>query len=183
MFDTLQALLWGVTYVLILLASAKGRKQGKPSIPYIALVLNFAWEVCALIQSRGFWIHILWLSLDIGILAFGFAFLADRKRKMIMLAKTLSMLVLLSAIFSMESGMLISVFVIDLIMAAAFLIQARSLSRVLQMPIAVTKLLGDFFAGLYYFVYSPIVLGLAVATLVVNLLYFCRCLKIRKQRL
>ena len=154
MFDTLQALLWGVTYVLILLASVKGRTQGKPSIPYIALVLNFAWEVCALIHSRGMWIHVLWLSLDIGILVFGVLYLRDVKKRVIMLIKTVCTLILFSFIFSKESGMLLSSFVIDFTMAMVFVDQTMKLSPVLQLPIASTKLLGDVLSFCLYYATS-----------------------------
>ena len=177
MFDVLQALLWSTTYVLILISSAKGRKWGRPSIPYLALVLNFAWEVCALIHSKGLWIHVLWLTLDTGILAFGFYFLTDAKRKVIMLVKTVCMLMLVSWVFTKENGMLISVFVIDFIMAVAFLTQTKKLSPTLQLPIAITKLLGDLFAGLDNFAASPTVFVLALATLIINLIYFYCCLR------
>ena len=39
-------------------------------MPFIAGLLDFAWEVNAVIVSHGYWAHILWISLDVFILIY-----------------------------------------------------------------------------------------------------------------
>ena len=67
MLDNLQIIFWSVTYVLIIAAGWRSRARKQVSMPYVAGVLNFGWELCALQQSQGFWGHILWLGLDVVI--------------------------------------------------------------------------------------------------------------------
>lgn len=74
MLDTLQVIFWSITYVLIIIAGFQSQEIRKVSMPYIAGVLDFAWEICALYNSQGFWGHILWFALDLIIVFFGFRY-------------------------------------------------------------------------------------------------------------
>ena len=75
------------------------------------------------------------------------------------------------------AGMLISVFVIDLIMAINFLIQRKKLSPKMKTPIAITKLLGDTFAGLYYAPQSNLIGIIACVVFMCNICYLYLCLE------
>ena len=49
-------------------------------MPLIAGSLNFAWEINALLLSRGFYGHVLWAVLDIFIVIHNVRFLEKSKR-------------------------------------------------------------------------------------------------------
>lgn len=88
MLDKLQTIFWSVTYMLIILAGWRSRERKQVSMPYVAGVLNFGWELCALQQSQGFWGHILWLGLDVVIFSIGFLFLNTGKRRLLYIIST-----------------------------------------------------------------------------------------------
>ena len=50
-------------------------------MPLIAGSLNFAWEINALLLSRGFYGHVLWTGLDVLIVVHNVRFLEKGKRK------------------------------------------------------------------------------------------------------
>lgn len=50
-------------------------------MPLIAGSLNFAWEINALLLSRGFYGHVLWTGLDVLIVFHNVRFLEKGKRK------------------------------------------------------------------------------------------------------
>lgn len=75
--------------------------------------------------------------------------------------------------------MLYSVFAIDLIMAIWFLVDRKTLSSKLKVPIAVTKLLGDMCAGFYYSEQSTLAGVIAVIVFVCNMYYLYLCLEER----
>ena len=67
MFDTLQIILWSITYLLIIMDSIREHKS--PGIPTVAVVLNFSWEIAAVIHQildygTLFWGNTAWLLLD-----------------------------------------------------------------------------------------------------------------------
>ncbi|MBQ9931100.1 MAG: hypothetical protein IJO79_01990 [Firmicutes bacterium] len=185
MFDTLQIIFWSITYILVIVAGTQSWNLRKVSMPYVAGVLNFAWEICALYTSGGFWGHILWLGLDLVIVFFGFQFVSTKKQKTLYLAAIAIATISLFIIFRHPEGMLVSVFVIDLIMAIYFLIDRKKLSPKLKVLIAVTKLLGDLFAGLYYGPLSDFIAVTATIVLLCNgyYLYLCimECYNVKKQ--
>ena len=78
-------------------------------------------------------------------------------------------------------GMLYSSYAIDLIMAADFIIEVKKTSRYGRIPIAICKLLGDFFAWLAYLQYSRFVLLVGAFVLVLNLYYFACCLELKSK--
>ena len=89
-------------------------------MPYVAGVLNFSWEFVALVNSKGDWGHIAWFSLDVVIVTFGVWYLRSARQRFTYLASILILIATLFFVFDLENGMLISVFVIDVIMAVWF---------------------------------------------------------------
>ena len=172
--DILQITFWSITYVLIIVAGVQSRKIKKLSIPYSACLCNFCWEVCALISSKGFWGHIIWLGLDC-IIVFIVMYFGHKKRYDIFSHIILG-IVALSIVFKFDRGMLLSVFAIDLGMAISFLKHRKNLSPKLKITIAITKFLGDTFAGLFYYKYSIIILIIAVLVFIINIVYFVLCI-------
>lgn len=63
-------------------------------MPLIAGSLNFAWEINALLLSRGFYGHVLWTGLDVLIVVHNVRFLEKGKRKKYLLLIVVFILVL-----------------------------------------------------------------------------------------
>lgn len=177
MLDNLLGILWAVTYVLIIIAGVQSWNIKKASMPYIACILNFSWEICALISSGGLWVHILWLSLDFGIVFLNFRFLISKKKQAIYVLALICAIVMHIVAFLFPNGMLISSFVIDLIMAICFCVDAKKLSPKLKTSIAATKFLGDLFAGIYYGKQLIVIAIIAVFVGVLNFIYLNLCLE------
>jgi len=177
MFDTFQVILWSITYVLIIVSAMLSRKEHKISMPFVAGVLNFSWEICALLHSRGHWGHVLWLSLDVAVILSSFLFIQSSRKRILYAVSILFSIVLLRLVFSLQGGMLISVFIIDFIMAIWYLVDRKRLSPKLKIPIAFTKLLGDLFAGIAYAPESIFVGILAILVFYCNIAYLCLCIE------
>lgn len=177
MLDTMQIIFWTITYLLIIIAGYQNRETRTISMPYVAGVLNFGWEACALQQSQGFWGHILWFALDCAIVYFGFNYLKSTKHRIAYIASIYFVTFVFSYVFTLPNGMMLSSFAIDLIMAVWFLLDRRKLSSQLKVSIAVTKLIGDAFAGLFYASMSAIVEVLAVMVFVCNSCYLYLCIR------
>ena len=171
MLDDLQVIFWAITYILVLIAAYCSRDIKRMSIPCIAVILNFAWEASALQQSGGMWGHILWFALDCGIVYIVFLCL-DNFWKKVLYGAAIYVSVLVCAYgFARPNGMLFLVFLIDLILAVSFLVSRKRLSPKLKIWIAVTKLLGDTFAGLHYMEDMVAVAVMAGIVFVCNVLY------------
>ena len=197
MYDTLQALFWILTYFLIIVfyLSDKGKKQFY--IPLTAILMNYAWELNAVIISRGLWVHILWVGLDTFIFYSHYRVLyhlcrSDRavknnKKKKQKKGNTTAIsyylnytyllglvvfFIILLFIFRLKNGQLFSVFTIDLLMAVLFLLSINKLSLRGQIPIAGIKLLGDLFAWLFYKSETPFVNVVGILVLLINTIYF-----------
>lgn len=177
MLDKMQILLWSATYVLIIIGCALSSDTKKVAMPYAAGVMNFAWEACALQLTKSFWGHYLWLGLDLFIVGFGYLYLRLPKQKGLYLTSILVLILGLSWVFEQEQGMLISVFIIDLIMAVAFLVDRSKLTPKMKIPIAVSKLLGDACAGLFYSRDSIVVCILAILVAICNTGYLILCVR------
>lgn len=177
MLDTFQVILWSITYVLIIVAAILSRKEEKVSMPFVAGVLNFSWEICAVLHSRGLWGHVIWLSLDIAIVLSSFLFIQSRRNKIMYVVAILLSTVLFRFAFTLQHGMLFSSFIIGLIMAVWYLIDRKKLSSKLKVPIAFTKLLGDLFAGIYYAPESVFIGVLAVLAFYCNIAYLYLCIE------
>lgn len=170
MFDNLQVICWTIVYTLIVFFSLWHKEDRRFLIPPIAMCLNLACEINAIIYTGGsFWGHYLWLSLDIVI--FIIALLKIRCKKLYILVCTLAILTLFLRILFTNGYMLISCFIIDLLMAVEFVISINKLSSYGKIPIAIFKLLGDTFAWIFYMKASVIVAIIGGLVLPLNLLY------------
>ena len=140
-------------------------------MPLIAGSLNFAWEINALLLSRGFYGHVLWTGLDVLIVFHNVRFLEKGKRKKYLLLIVVFILVLYG-MFRIPNvdGQRISVFAIDLIMAIEYVLCAKQIAPQGRISVGVLKLLGDLFAWLFVAVCGVIVLLL-------NLFYLAICLE------
>lgn len=148
MVEILYVGFWTLTYVLIIIAGYKSRRIGMVSMPYIAGILNLAWESCAVIYTPTFWGYYPWIILDIIIAYIGYRFLSSKKDKckyIIAIILSTVFLYLLSVFW--ESTLIISVYAIDFVMAFLYILQYRSISPKLRITIALTRLLGDLFAA------------------------------------
>lgn len=183
MLDKLQIIFWSAAYLLIIIAGWRSRDRRQVSMPYVAGVLNFGWELCALQQSQGFWGHILWLGLDIVIYSIGFFFISPRKCRVIYIISTYVMMTGLWYLFVRLDGMLFTVFAIDLIMAVMFLIDRKRLSPELKVPIAACKLIGDAFAGIHYGLRSSAVAVVSVVVFFLNCCYIWLCCQERQKKI
>ena len=148
MVEILYVGFWTLTYVLIIIAGYKSRRIGMVSMPYIAGILNLAWESCAVIYTPTFWGYYPWIILDIIIAYIGYRFLSSKKDKckyIIAIILSTVFLYLLSVFW--ESTLIISVYAIDFVMAFLYILQYRSISPKLRITIALPRLLGDLFAA------------------------------------
>lgn len=183
-FDAMQAILWSVTYVLIILYNIRYRTLG---IPPIAIASNLAWETVALLQDmrrvptasniydilHGNLIHIAWFFLDVLIVVTYLVFCRPvyLKRKWYWAVLYAVVSLLLSFIFK-DGGMLLSVFIIDCTMAIEYLLYSFSRKykvNWLAAVICAAKMLGDWCAYLCYRRYSAAVAILGIVILVLNM--------------
>ena len=129
-FDSLQTLLWTATYVVIVYNGIKYRKERTIMMPLLPGALNYAWEFNALIVSKGMWGHILWLGLDTIIVLINLGNIRKNENKILYLVGIVASTIVLCYAFRLQnvSGMLISAYVIDLLLAISFLVCVRKIS-------------------------------------------------------
>lgn len=177
MLDYLQILFWTITYGLIVFYSIRYYAEHQILMPILAGSLNLAWEANALIGSNGFWGHVVWLLLDIIIYWINVSEIQSIHRKLGYLLWTIASFTLLYFIFRIPNvnGKLVSVYIIDMIMAAEYLICIKKISLRGKKTIAITKLIGDLCAWLFYYKYSWIVGVSGFIVLILNLTYLITC--------
>lgn len=119
MLNHLTVIFWTLAYVIIVLCGIQNRKSHLLLMPLIAGSLNFAWEINALLLSRGFYGHVLWTGLDVLIVVHNVRFLEKGKRKKYLLLIVVFILVLYG-MFRIPNvdGQRISVFAIDSVFVA-----------------------------------------------------------------
>lgn len=178
LLDYIQITFWSVTYVLIICAGFKSRQISMVSMPYVAGVMNFAWETIALFfeSKGGNWGHILWFGLDLIIVYFSFKFLKSDYVKTKYILSIIAMTVAFYFVFKIEGGMLYSVFALDLNIAICYIVWRKQMSPHFKIPIAVTKLIGDAFAGIFYAKETIFVLIIAIAVFICNISYLIFCI-------
>ena len=141
-FDVLQGLFWSVTYILIIVYNVKNRST---NIPPIAIFINFAWEINALLQDitvegTASFIHIAWCGLDAAIVG---SYLLLCKpvyfKKIFLMPIFLLGLLSFMVAFRHSNGMLITSFFIDFTMEMEYLLYSFS-SRSKQMKVDITAL-------------------------------------------
>lgn len=174
----LTLLFWSIAYILIVVAGFFSRKERKVSMPYIAGALNAAWEIAATIYTHGNPGFIIWFIIDVFILFWGFFFSPSVKKKIIYCASILlSTCILLFAFEKFTPAFLFTVYLIDVIMAFEFLVKRTKLSSKFKITIAVTKLLGDLFAGLTFSYMYDFIIVFATVSFVCNCIYLIACIK------
>ena len=177
MLDHMQIIFWSITYLLIVGYGIKYRHERSLMMPLFCGSLNIAWELNAIISSKGFYGHFLWLSLDIIIFVINLFIIERRINRALYGAMTLALFISLWFVFSIPNGMLVSVFLIDLIMAIEYVLTVKRISVRGKIPIATFRLLGDFFAWLCYWEYSLFVAIVGAIVMLLNLFYLCYCLE------
>lgn len=175
-------ILWSLAYILIIFNGIKYLTEYPILMPLLSGSLNFAWEINALIESNGFWGHILWLVLDVAIISLNIRNLKSYKKAGGYVLFTAVMTIALWFIFRLTTvdGMLLSVFIIDLIMAVEYVVVAKKISNHSKVLIATIKLFGDLFAwltNLHIELYVAIIGGIV---LLMNLFYLSYCLELQK---
>lgn len=176
MFDIIQIVFWCITYIFILVGNLKNKTTSMGTIPFFPTILNLSWEVNALIVSKGFWGHIVWLFLDLGVMASCMYLMKEKRKKIQYIISILIGVVVFNIIFRLNM-MLISSFVINAIMSVSFLLQRTKLLQKHKVLIATTKGMGTLFATLHYAKFSlfSAVLGILIA--IVDMIYLFFCLK------
>lgn len=146
-------------------------------MPLIAGSLNFAWEINALLLSRGFYGHVLWTGLDVLIVFIMFVFRKGKRKKYLLLIVVF--ILVLYGMFRIPNvdGQRISVFAIDLIMAIEYVLCAKRIAPQGRISVGVLKLLGDLFAWLSNMQSSLFVAVCGVIVLLLNLFYLAICLE------
>lgn len=160
-FDVLQAVLWSITYIFILVYYCQ---YGTLSIHPFAVSSSFSWETVALfldlcrlvsISRPGFLIHVFWFFLDLLIVAI-YLFCCPPvcfSKQTFCLICCGEVLLLFPIFIFFPDGMLLSSFIIDFLMAASclvFLLRENIRFCVTSVLIGLLKLSGDAFAWLYY---------------------------------
>ena len=173
MIEILLGSCWSVSYLLIVLCSIKYHKDKSIYMPLIAGAMNFGWEIHALITSKGYWVHIVWLLLDVLIISYNIYALQGWKKRALYSAFTGLCIIALYYVFRapLINGMLISSFVIDIIMAVEYLVFIKKLSVKDRTLIGCFRLLGDLFAWIGNKDYSAFVSVAGLIVLVVNFTY------------
>lgn len=179
MTNHLTVVFWTLAYLVVAFCGIQNRKSHQLLfMPLIAGMLNFAWEINALLLSRGFYGHVLWTALDIFIIFHNVCFLEKGKRGKYLLL-TVVLVLALYGIFRIPNvdGQRISSFSIDLIMAVEYVLCAKRIARQGKIPVGVLKLLGDLFAWLSNMQSSLLVTVSGLIVLLLNLFYLAICLE------
>ena len=177
LFNHLTVVFWTLVYLIIVLCGIQDRKSHRLLfMPLIAGMLNFAWEINALVISRGFYGHVLWTVLDIFIIFHNVCFLEKSKRGKYLLLTAVFVLALYG-IFRVPNvdGQRISVFSIDIIMAIEYVLCAKKIARQGKISVGVLKLLGDLFAWLANMQSSVFVAVSGLIVVLLNLFYLAIC--------
>ncbi len=178
--DNSSVVFWTIAYLLIIIYSIKFRSEYAQMIPMFAAMLSLGWEINAVIITRGFYGHILWMALDLIILLINIRILRkQRKKAWLYVALTILTLLVESIIFRLPNGMLISSFVIDCIIALEFAIAAKKITTRGRIYIAIARLIGDASAWIGYCEDSTIVAFIGAAVLALNVYYLSFCIKNR----
>ena len=186
--DILQFALWTLTYGMIVFCGIRWRNPPIILMPLLSGTLNFAWEINTIVYqfeiseklNLGCFV---WVLLDVAIYIQNIRYLNCKNTKCRFIVLYILLLPIFGSVFYVLfrlpylNGQLVTVFLIDFIMAAEFLICGRKIALHWKIPIALTKLLGDFFAWSYYMKNSTLVLIIGVVVFLLNLFYLAFCLE------
>lgn len=173
MFGALTIIFWVLTYILIIVYGFRYWQERPILMPYVACCFNFGWEVNALIQSQGYWGFIAWTVLDVAIIVLNLHSIQTTKSKVFYCISIVASLSAFWMVFNLKNidGKLISAYAIGLFMQLEYLIDIKRISSRGKTLIAITKLIGDFFALLCNYDYLTIIVVAAVLTLIVDSIY------------
>lgn len=173
MIEYLLGIFWALTYVFVVFGGLYYKSEKRFFMPLIAGALNMAWEINAVLTSRGYWVHLVWLLLDFIILYQNISILSSSKKRCIYIICVLVSILLIYWLFSFNqiNGMLISSFVIDIIMACEYVIVIKKLSPHLLIYIGILRTLGDLFAWIANLKHSLFVGIIGALVLLINLFY------------
>ena len=178
--EFLTGFFWILTYILICISEVKSRDTKKIAMPYLAGILNYGWELNALIALKGLWIYLFWFVIDLFIAFMGMYFLDSIKKKILYSLAIIISVILFKYIFALKNGMMISVFVIDLIMELCYLKEYKTISFHFKKSIAIFKFLGDFFAGIAGIKYSKYYIIISILVCIINGIYIKLCFQEEK---
>lgn len=126
-FDTLQVVFWSLTYITIIVCGVKHPEEHKPMMPYIAGGLNLAWELNALLLYHHYG-HIIWSGLDIMIFVLNLRNLKRHGKHRQYILYVIVAAATIYGVFKLPSGMLISSYTLDLIMAIEYVVCSKEIS-------------------------------------------------------
>lgn len=187
--DYIEATFWALAYAFVAISGFKNKSLNKLAMPFTSVLLNFAWEVLSLVDLfcgggiglQALYIRGIWFILDIPIL-----YLCYKKMNMYTTDKffkksffpTLIVLVLIYAVlYQLPNGILISSFVINLRMEILFFTRRKKLDSTYRVPIAIFKLFGSIFTGIYYSVASPLIPFLIIPAITFDAMYVVYAIK------
>lgn len=177
-FGILTVFFWSITYILIVIAGFYSKKERKVSMPYVSGVLNIGWEVAAIIFTEGNPGFIVWFVIDLFIFFWGVSFLQTAKRKLLYCISIILTTTLILLSFRLAApAFLFTVYLIDVIMGMEYLIKRTKLAKRFKASIAVTRLLGDLFAGLTFYATYDFVVIFAIVCFVCNCTYLIKCIR------
>lgn len=191
--DYIEAFFWSVTYIIIIFTAFINKNDRRFPISTLTVMINFAWEIASVFYSnfdsfsRANFIRFSWFFFDIFI----FLLLCFKVKNKLVKKKTfyryLIVLFVLMPIFyycfkNINYGMTISAFVIDAHMEFMFWKNRRRLDPSNRLRIGIAKILGDFFAGLYYSTIHISAAILGVVALIFDVLYIIYAIKEQRQQ-
>lgn len=179
LLNHLTVVFWTLAYLVIVFCEIQNRKKDRLLfMPLIAGMLNFAWEINALLLSKGFYGHVLWTALDVFILFHNVCFLEKGKRWKYLLL-IIALVLVLYGIFRIPNvdGQRISVFSIDIIMAIEYVLCAKQIAHQGRVTVGILKFGGDLFAWLSNMQSSLFVTVSGLIVVFLNLFYLAICLE------
>ena len=192
LIDYIEAFFWTVTYMFIALVGFINKDDSRLAMPKISLFTNFAWEVASIIVlndaffSQGGYIRFAWFLFDVLILLTvlkkKYALKDLKIRSIFFFFSWFALMVFFVEGFKFgKLFMPISAFIIDAGMEVCFWFQRKKLDPSLRLVIGVSKILGDFFAGIYYGYYDYLIIPLAIVAFVFDVLYIIFAVKELKE--
>ena len=180
--DTMSLILWSAVYIIILWNGIRSHGKMGLMIPLLACTFNLSWEVNAAVNSGGFWGHMAWFLLDVGVFLLNMNFVwrnAKRPAKYTVIYFTVTILSmqLFHDIFRHENGMLISSFVINFIMSVMFIVLGKQIEMTGKIPIAAAKMIGTLCASIVCGKISLFLAVLGTIIFLVDLFYLACCME------
>lgn len=194
--DYIEAIFWSLVYLAIIFTTFFNKNEKRFPISSTTIFINLSWETASVISyicdyglyfgfTRSSFIRYSWLLLDILIvLLFNHKHRKNPKYKKYFCFYTLFYFCFVTLFFlcfeKLKYGMVISAFIIDAHMEILFWKNRKKLDPSNRLTIAILKILGDFFAGMYYGRSHIVVFILAVVAFVFDVMYIIYA--VREQR-